>query len=191
MYGNNDDGFTVLELMIATTMFTVILLLCTYGLVEIGKIYYKGIITSRTQTVARGVIDSVSQTIQFSGSDTMQSIPNTAYCFGNTRYTYQINNRVSSTGNALLLEDIGTNPCSSGASTVRKELLGEGMRLTRFNITQLGGNYFQVNIGIAYGEDDVLNLSLASPDYGLCIGNIGNQFCSTSSVSTTVFKRIN
>lgn len=62
---DNQRGFTLLELMIATTIFSSILLLLTFGLINIGKSYYKGRNTARTQELARRVMDEISQSIRF------------------------------------------------------------------------------------------------------------------------------
>lgn len=62
---HNAQGFTLVELMIATALFSSILLLITFGLLSIGQNYYKGKNSARTQDVARRVIDEISQAIQF------------------------------------------------------------------------------------------------------------------------------
>lgn len=62
---SNEKGFTLLELMIATTIFSVILLLLTFGLLNIGKNYFKGKNSARTQEVARRVMDDISQAIRY------------------------------------------------------------------------------------------------------------------------------
>lgn len=62
----NSEGFTLVELMIATSIFSVILLLLTFGLLGIGQNYYKGRNSVRTQDTARRIMDEISQAIQFS-----------------------------------------------------------------------------------------------------------------------------
>jgi len=95
----NDDqqGFTLIELLIATIVFSVIMLVASATLIQIGKMYYKGIITSRTQDAARSVVDSISRAIQFSNvSGSLQQANGgapaytQARCIGNTRYTYAL-----------------------------------------------------------------------------------------------------
>jgi len=93
-------GFTLIELMIATTVFSVILLAAATTLIQIGRLYYKAIIISKTQNVTRTVTDDLSRSIQFSSgnlqransTDVGQPLPDEpiirAICFGNTRYTY-------------------------------------------------------------------------------------------------------
>ena len=105
----NQRGFTIIELLIATMVFSTIFLGSTTALVQIGKLYYKGVVTGRTQEVSRGVIDQVSQQLQFSDATLMISPPLgynveefdgrmsfQAYCIGATRYTYRLNVKVDS-----------------------------------------------------------------------------------------------
>lgn len=92
-------GFTLIELMIATTVFSVILLAAATTLIQVGRMYYKGVISSKTQGVARTVTDNITQSLQFSsggqpkyfGPVSNQPIPTQVRCFGTTRYTYVLN----------------------------------------------------------------------------------------------------
>ncbi len=94
----NQEGFTILELIIASTVFSLIMLLSTTGLIQIGKTYHKGQITSKTQETTRGVIEEISREVQFSNesvqpspevnSPSMSSVRLQALCIGDTRYTY-------------------------------------------------------------------------------------------------------
>lgn len=102
----NKQGFTILELMIATVVFSVILLVVATALVQLGNMYYKGQVTVRTQETARQVADEISQEVQFSGqaittgtatldnSNVSDPLVAGAICIGNTRYTYATNRQV-------------------------------------------------------------------------------------------------
>lgn len=107
----NQNGFTVLELMIATVVFSVLLLLAANLLVQIGRLYYKGVISSRTQETARSITDDIGRTLQFSGenittaSQPFQDFPSPngtgnvriyAFCIGGVRYSYIIDAQVNS-----------------------------------------------------------------------------------------------
>lgn len=61
------SGFTIVELMIATMVFSIILLLCSAGIIQIGRTYQKGIISARTQEITRSITEEVTQAIKFSG----------------------------------------------------------------------------------------------------------------------------
>lgn len=67
----NQKGFTIVELLIATSIFTTIVLLVTVGIVTMGRRYYKGLTTVRTQEAARSIESDISQMIQVSGNATL------------------------------------------------------------------------------------------------------------------------
>jgi prepilin-type N-terminal cleavage/methylation domain-containing protein len=100
----NKKGFTLLELMIATVVFSTILLATTTVLIQLGRMYYKGVIISRTQEVTRNVADEISQQLQFGSSGVVHNDEGTmygtlqvkAFCIGSQRYSYVINAKVSS-----------------------------------------------------------------------------------------------
>jgi prepilin-type N-terminal cleavage/methylation domain-containing protein len=99
----NHKGFTVLELIIATTVFSVMLLLTTTGMIQIGRVYYKGLITSKTQETARSISEEIVRTVQFGGD--AQLVPGAtanfgglvaqSVCMNNIRYTYSIDRRLA------------------------------------------------------------------------------------------------
>lgn len=84
----NQKGFTIIELIIATTVFSVVLLLCTFGLMQIGNVYYRGITSTRTQNVTRNIIDMVSQDIELSDNGIIATNPSVPsyFCAGHHRY---------------------------------------------------------------------------------------------------------
>lgn len=202
----NKKGFTILELMIASTIFSVILLLCTFGIVQIGKTYYKGTTVSRTQSVARDVMDRLTQEIQFSSSVPRNPSPISAdaivgaaesegrFCVGSNRYTFRKNTRVDSGANpdpahALVVDSYGGGLCSNAGfsaaiSNKGKELLGEGMRLGEFEIiSDLRG--YTIKLRVIQGGDDLIKA-----DGKNCEGGAGSQFCGSSFLETTVRRRL-
>lgn len=127
----NKKGFTIVELMIATVIFSMIMLICLTAMVQVSRAYYKGITHSKTQEAARLLMDEISQNIQLSGSAISSLEPDPAFvgpeinvndvdeatgvfCAGNKRYTYTIDRKVSSATNenekeiknAIISEDV-------------------------------------------------------------------------------------
>jgi prepilin-type N-terminal cleavage/methylation domain-containing protein len=101
-------GFTIIELLIATLIFTLVLILVTTGVLQFTRQYYKGVISSNTQSTARGIIDDITRTIQFnSGSlyllKSTTLTPNNdpsaqplGFCIGETkRFSFKINAQVT------------------------------------------------------------------------------------------------
>src|SRR5690349_14114335 len=58
-------GFTIVELMVATLVFSVVLLVVTVGIMQFTRSYYRGAIQAKTQDTARTVIDNITQSLQF------------------------------------------------------------------------------------------------------------------------------
>ncbi len=111
-YRHSSKGFTIIELLFATLVFSVVLLMCLTALVQIGRLYYKGITTSQTQDATRSILDEISQAIQFTGDSVTTpslvagpDIPVTGgsatanaigfFCIGSTRYSYVIDRQQS------------------------------------------------------------------------------------------------
>ncbi len=98
--------------MFSTVVFSGVLLLCLSALVQIGRMYYKGVTTSQTQQTARSLLDELSQSMQFTGANIRgpRSLTGTAspvgpviaagstptsgavgfFCLGHTRYTFAL-----------------------------------------------------------------------------------------------------
>lgn len=199
------SGFTILELMIATIVFSFILLLCATAVVQVGKQYYKGVTINRTQNTARLVAEDVSQAIQFGSKG--YSAGSGVQCIGSIRYSYVTDKSLGpDTGQSrhVLWKDRIADgaPCTSVVltnavpSTEGEELLGEDMRLSAFQITPppAGSVIWNINITVAYGKDDGVFRLISAPstyDYTECAPiNVGGQFCATSTISTNAVKRI-
>ncbi len=110
---NNQAGFTIVELMIATVIFTIVFMGATFAILEIGKKYYRGVTMSRTDTIARSVTEEVSQSLQFSSQPVkMPNYPLAAtnygplvnigdpdtfyFCIGPIRYSFAIDRQLKS-----------------------------------------------------------------------------------------------
>ncbi len=208
----SQSGFTIMELMIATTIFSVILLLCTFGMMKIGRTYYKGIISSRTQSAARAVSDSIVQAIQLEGElknppSTIPPQPNLAdsgsFCVGSRRFTYTFGTKVSDTTPGVrsdIVTSVGCPDIATQAFNTQnyQELLGPGMRLLQLKIEDTGGGEQRVTVRVAYGDDDLLvdDAGKKMDETGLlvwqahCKGGTGDEFCAMSELVTYAKKRI-
>lgn len=176
----NQQGFTITELLIATAVFSVILLLCTVGLMQVGRLFYKGVTSTRTQEIARMVMDDISQAIQFSGGPIINPITNTGVspdisqglCVGGRRYSYSLNTQLTGSGHALMGDDYaGCNSLTPAqnltapAGLLGRELLATNIRLVTLNVTCVNttavpgvcaNNTYRVVLRIVAGDNDVL-----------------------------------
>ena len=211
---NKTSGFTILELLIATTVFTVILLIATTGIIRIGNLYYKGITSARTQDVARTITSEITTDLQFaSGSKILGSSPN-IFCVGDKRYTsnfdvvYRTGQGVESTSGLYVATLPTDQTCNGGIalSGSGKQMLGNNMRLLKFNVFLTGSELWTVNIKVAYGDGDLLThrnnngttVSTTEPaitndrESAQCKSGIaGSNFCAVAQLDITVKKRLN
>lgn len=206
------SGFTILELMIAAGVFSVILLIVAVGVISFTNRYYKGITTSKTQAAARSIMNTLVQSIQF-GQNVILPTYNagtTTYgmCIDDTLYAYRLGQEVIDNspnsskhqGYHGLVAMSGcslpaTLPASANLASGR-ELLGEHMRLNDLSIQQ-NGDLYTIHLRVVYGEDDLLlqplpgNVPAWSPAKETCAGNqAGTQFCAVADLTTTVEKRL-
>lgn len=188
-------GFTIVELMIATVIFSLVMVICLTGMVQVSRAYYKGITHSRTQEAARNLMDEITQTIQLSGSSIsrqasiftdsgQEGINNLedgigVFCAGNKMYTYVIDRQVRPVNNenlkqirnAIISEDqtcaeeLEPAVLTDTVTGGRRSLLSENMRLTKLVIQPV-----EVDEGITVKSGSQLwevQLSLAYGDQDL------------------------
>lgn len=212
----SQKGFTIIEMMIAVSIFSVILVMVTVVMIGIGNLFYKGVNQIRVQDNSRSISDDVSQHIQLS-KVISPGWPNQnikAYCIGNTRYTYIIGHRIGDTDEHgynikhvlwrdnnpgycvaldLRLPDPDTGPF---AGSDGQELIGPNSRLTAFKISDPPGP-FAVQVGVAYGDRDLLlPIQPAIPSATTlnatsnCVSGSGQQYCAAAFLQTTVVQRL-
>jgi prepilin-type N-terminal cleavage/methylation domain-containing protein len=212
----NDQGFTILELLVATSVFTIVLLVVAVGAVSFTNSYYKGIASSKTQAADRNIIASLAQSIQFGKSLVPVSSGSVAgFCIDNTLYAYVVGQQVTDSAPQVakhqayhgLVQSIGGS-CSAGipaniAAALgapgsinlpagARELLGQRMRISALTISQVGSLY-TVHARVMYGDDDLfIPVIGAVPSWSqeLCAGKSGSQFCAVSDLTTTVQQRL-
>ena len=213
---SSQKGFTIVELMISTAIFSTVLLVILTAVTQIGRMYYKGITTAKTQEVARTVVERVSQEIQFSGASTAPimstSTTNNAICIGPSRFIWKIDVPVTAAQHALWVDSSTectpnavdsislsiASPTPVGSLTYGSELLPNGYRLEKLSITGVG-QLWTVSARVVYGAADLIeSVDPATgatdvprvPDRTVCKGSqVGTQFCSVSEITTTVLRR--
>jgi prepilin-type N-terminal cleavage/methylation domain-containing protein len=201
----SQSGFTVLELMVATTIFAIVLLVLTVGVLSFSRDYFSSVTRSNTQTVGRNIIDDITRTIQFSSAGlTENDTGNThAWCFDNVQYLAAAGYEVGASFDATthkskygLIKRVSagcggvdiTSATYAFNSATDKELLSKNMRISLLSIAK-PGDVYNIQVRIAYGDDDVF-ASIADMTKLACKSQAGSQFCAVSDLSTTVQQRI-
>jgi len=159
----DNRGFTIVELMIATAVFSVVLVIMSVGLITIGRQYVKSDINITTQNASRTIMDEVALQVQL-GAKAPNTSTSGVYCIGSVRYSYSIGFQVEDVNNApknqqlhALWRDIIPNenvcqpatltapdPSSSGVNNgvpgSGRELIPNHTRLVAFDINNNNGS---------------------------------------------------
>lgn len=191
---SNNKGFTIIELMVATAVFSVILLIVTAGVMAFTRQYIKGQTNNKTQVTVRNIINQITADAEFNSYHSFNGsyIPadgdGDVGCFqiGNDLYSYELGAEVVEDGSGnhqasdgLVVAPATDQDCSSPSTpgdplspdeaislSGARELLGQNMRLMALNISQTNGIY-SVEVKVAYGDDDLLGITdEGDPDSG-------------------------
>lgn len=197
---NDNKGFTIIELMIATAVVSTMLVVVTVLMVSIGNLYYKGVNQSRVQQSVRDVTNDLSQQLELNDSFSVPPTstppnPIQAYCIGLLRYTYitgvQIGHPADSdmggpTYYHVLWRDDNPTPgscapadltdqnlASDGTSTDGTELVSPNSTLTAFCIGKLSGSTCTSDTSSPY----TISVGVAYGDHDLLNLNGINSTC--------------
>ena len=207
---SDQNGFTIIELLISSVVFSVILLIAVTGIIEISRNYIKGYISANTENVTRNIVDEIAQGIQSSNPKDV-IIPSASplngsiywFCINGNRYTYQYNYIVGDINNnlqAFIKDKDPTNPpdnCNTPGlftNTGAIELLSKHMELIhpsnggilqKVTASVFEQNLYRINVDILYGDTGTFD-----PTIKKCNKNSdGGAFCNNSVYNTTVQSR--
>jgi prepilin-type N-terminal cleavage/methylation domain-containing protein len=214
-----ESGFTIVELMIATTVLSVILLLATVILLSIGRLYQKGVAQSQVQDNARTILDGFAQQLQASGSKVgFYSHPDSSHpnqkiiCIGADRYIYVTDGSQISDSPSPSLHQIkhvlwhDTLKNSTSCPATAPSLNVDNPTASDANSNNDGKELIgprarlsNVNIQAVNGVYTI-TVAVSYGDYDLfddytstkphCRSGAGGQYCATSDLTTTVVQRI-
>lgn len=216
-YRRREDGFTIIELMIATTVLSVILVMVTFMMISIGKLYYKGISQAKAQQTARNIVEDVSNHLELNDSPPTESATAdnitftdasggshtiAAYCIGEVRYSYILGRQIGGDAATQISHvlwrdrtpaagcvpaDLRSNDPSGGDASNP----GTELMTDRGRLAALtidtSNSPYEIEILVALGENDLFDGSGINT---LCRNQTGSEFCATSQLRTSVTKRL-
>ena len=213
-------GFTIVELMIATLVFSMVLIVIIYGVLHFTADYYKGVNSSSTQVTAQNALDTITQAIQFSASGTAAGTVSAGtgyFCAGNKVFTYSAGKEYDGTTSITnwgLYETNGSGGSCAATTSVGSgtQLLGKNMRVASVSLTPTAGDEttWQIKLVIAYGDGDLLcntgkagtaggcgsgdssnaQTATVTGDDVRCRATTGSQFCAVTVLSTVATQRV-
>lgn len=202
------SGFTIIELLIATTIFTLVLILLTTGTLAVSRLYEKGIISAQTQTATRNILNDVTQQLQFNAVPFAALAPKVCpatnpavecgFCIGSNEFSYIFNQAVvdqtatTPAVHALLERNTGNsnggctaagldpinNPTNPPSGAASTELLSARMRLNNLDVVPVTGNSSLYCVSIRVIYGDSNLLTPASPQTDSCGKQYLQQQCS-------------
>jgi prepilin-type N-terminal cleavage/methylation domain-containing protein len=210
------SGFTIIELMIATIVFSMVLVVLLASFMQIGRMFYKGVSLSNTNEATRTLVEDLVTDVRFFAQTPISCDPTSNcigvkkyFCVGNNRYTYilgtktqdsDITNPAVNTFTAGMVRDTIEGcppPTVIGINTNPKQLLGLSMQLNAMDfVSNSNGVYIHAHV-LFYGVDDqnfvskdpsknTPALALTAPD-AYCEGSLfSTQLCAASDIQTIV-----
>jgi hypothetical protein len=112
----NSRGFTIVELTIATGVFSIILLLAMAGFIQIGKLFYKGVNITGTSDVGKHALNSIKSDVSFDTLTTSYAFQNAPvstpsgsverkyFCAGTNRYTFILHKQLDADAEAAEMQ---------------------------------------------------------------------------------------
>lgn len=177
------NGFTIIELMMATMVFSVIMLVAAGTVVRFTNNFQKGLTQAATQNAARSTMDLISQQLQFIGDGngfrplSSSEFASKGYCIQGTQYSYILGRELPDQTHYGLVERRGmgdgcggTPQDLSSGSVTGSELIGPQMRLAKFTVVNdadpsdeadgsMNPLLYKIHIKVVYGDDDLLCLA--------------------------------
>ena len=208
-------GFTIVELLIAISVFSALLIIIVYAFLYGLNTFSKAQVVSKTQEVSRSIEQNISQSFSLTAAgsytpitsftNTNNEITSQGFCLGQYRYSYVLDEQLTSTNNYGLLQDTIQGGCSTSTVSVDlsanlpttlntpKQLLGNNMRISNFTITpstplNSSAVGYQLVMEIDYGNN--LKAGTNGYKYQCPSGNISSSFCAVAKIDTIIFQRI-
>lgn len=207
---SNSAGFTIIELIFATLIFSLVMVVILVSVFQIARIYYKGVSISSTNEAARTTVEDIANDVRFANLADTTNFNSGYFCVGSHRYSFTkfvkvTNDDINRNLPTGIRQDVVNSGCPNPnilmSGTDAKQLLGPDMQLNNlvFNCAN-GACTVGVHI-IFYGADDLVFRSNLNPTHGpaaalkdpdaTCSGNLqSSQFCAAVDLQTKVLQRL-
>lgn len=193
---SNKKGFTIVELMIAISIFATAMTLVLAGVIFISRQYQQTSNRVALEEASRNVHQQITQSIQFSGTNILSEVtvsPYSAVCVGNYMYIFGANEPVNTQANyssqreGLFVKENPGVTCDPALVNINgaRNLLPAGAKVTLFSVTPTGN----VSTVFAKSPDDLLSF----PGGGVVTCNTtitGKEFCATVRLDSSASRRV-
>jgi len=197
MVYKKQNGFTIIELMIAITVFTTAIVLVTTGVIQLGRLYKHGTVRAKLVTTSREIHAQFAQDLQYSGKDVAEALlpplpaPSTqkVVCLGTTRYRVIIDASAPNYGDLSVEKIAGPNPCDTIPTVSTQKPLPANSRVTTFTLvppTNSSGAY-TLTTRMVTGQQDMF----VADDYNKpCKSAPGKEFCAVVELTSVIARKV-
>ncbi len=204
---SNSAGFTIIELIFATLIFSLVMVVILVSVFQIARIYYKGVSISSTNEAARTTVEDIANDVRFANLADTTNFNSGYFCVGSHRYSFTkfvkvTNDDINRNLPTGIRQDVVNSGCPAPGTPGKdaRQLLGPDMQLNNlaFNCAN-GACTIGVHI-IFYGADSLVFKSSAHPNTpaaalrdpdATCSGNLqSSQFCAAVDLQTKVLQRL-
>lgn len=202
----DNKGFTIIELMIAISILSVIMLISSTAIIFIARQYQNGVTRTTLQSASRQLHQKFIDSIKFSGGEIISqpevSGGYSVICVGDTRYYFKkppTTSITTTTGMSNLFFDKNATgfsniTCGAGLNeSSSAKLLPNNSRVAQASLICDTSSPKSCTLKTTFisGDDDLFNTN-TRPDIDnlRCKTGIGNQWCSIVNLSSTVNSKI-
>lgn len=210
MIRKNKDGFTLVELMLAMTFFSFVLLFVVSGFVQINRTYTRGVTQKDIQNAARAVVDDISDAIRNSRPNSVVVTTGGSpfrLCIGGSARRYAFNQHIGgdttaasfsnetfaspSTEEITLARSTETGVACGDAvnrdEEVSRTLIDNNMRVQHLSVERINtSNSFKINLVLS--TEDLNDFDTFGVDAS-CTVVTGDEFCYVARLETVVTAR--
>ena len=189
----NKKGFTIVELMIATSIFATISMLTVTIVIGLSKQYQKGTYTVQLNDASRTVHQEIRDGIAYGGAIQLDPSMNTPtvgdidyFCTGKDMYYWKIS-RSGSIFNGLYKKQLATtDACDLTKTSGGTNILPPQGIVTAFNIVPQNDIYY-ISTNFATGTADMFT----DNTFTMCLDTLrGGDFCAIVNYNSTVKSRL-
>lgn len=194
----SSQGFTLVELTIATAFIAFILIFMLAAIVQVIGNYNKGLAVKQINQTARTIVEEMGRLAQATSASTINTayINNGRVCLGGVSYVWNIkgaDTNKDTTGavvGMVRVNDPAGSLCAAALPTVNaanaSELLSGQVWVQQVGVT-VSGNQKLVDIAIGLSTSAPNNPTGTDPILGeVCEGGRDSQYCAVATFRTTV-----
>jgi prepilin-type N-terminal cleavage/methylation domain-containing protein len=203
MVRKRSAGFTVVELMIAITVFSAVITLVSAAVIQVGRMYQQGVTKTKILDASRELHQDFAQNVQY-GADISSGVSDLdlgvdpfgdtkVWCAGITRYSW-IPAKADSSNLAVAQDSFKVDTvaafsdCTSTAIDAgAKKPLPKDTFVSVFTVTEASGAY-TLNTRFAYGDADMFQGNDITKSCRTSVA--GGEYCAAVDFSSTVIQKV-